>query len=98
MCAFLSLDINCSEQVVIYTLIAALAASIVIEISVVAAAPNAKQKPKANAKAKQKKNTKTKQNRVSRAVQAQKCSILAGDELNGPSTRSVAYVPAAARY
>lgn len=55
MCAFRSLDINCSEQVVVYTLIAALAASIVIEISVVAAAPNAKQKPIANAKAKQKK-------------------------------------------
>lgn len=73
MCAFLSLDINCSEQVVVYTLIAALAASIVIEISVVAAAPNAKQKPKANAKAKQKKIPK--QNKTVFRVQYKRKSV-----------------------
>lgn len=53
-----SLNINCLEQVVVYTLVVAVAASIVIEISVVAAAPNAKQKPKANAIAKAKKKPK----------------------------------------
>lgn len=47
-----SLNINCLEQVVVYTLVVAVVASIVIEIGVVVAAPNKKQKPKANVKAK----------------------------------------------